>query len=105
MRSGLKRDRGRSFRGRQLDVLACQSSQREWLRKRHGMDDHIATMECWTRACGTWGRLEFAEGFRRYKNHPYPQTPLLEELLAGYIHKICHNRRVPEMRFKVSRVA
>ena len=68
-------------------MLACHSSQREWLRKHHGMDDYIATMERWTRACGTRGRLEFAEGFRRYKNHPYPQTPLLEELLAGYIHK------------------
>jgi len=29
--------------------------------------------------------LELAEGFRRYKGHPYPQSALLEELLGSAV--------------------
>ncbi|MCL6506061.1 MAG: hypothetical protein K6T59_03460 [Bryobacteraceae bacterium] len=43
----------------------------------------VETMERWTRECGRRAGLEFGEGFRRYKGHPYPQTPLLEELLGS----------------------
>jgi N-acetylglucosamine malate deacetylase 1 len=39
-------------------------------------------MERWARECGEPAGLRMAEGFRRYKGHPYPQTPLLEELLG-----------------------
>jgi len=63
-------------------MLARHRSQREWLLKHHGIDDYLETMEQWTRACGSRAGLELAEGFRRYKGHPYPQTPLLEELLG-----------------------
>ena len=67
------------------EMLACHQSQRAWLRKQHGMDDYLAQMEEWTRARGRHYQLEFAEGFRRYPGHPYPQTPLLEELLGNYV--------------------
>jgi LmbE family N-acetylglucosaminyl deacetylase len=63
-------------------MLARHESQREWLRKHHGMDNYLETIEEWTRACGCRAGLEFGEGFRLYKGHPYPQTPLLEELLG-----------------------
>jgi len=64
-------------------MLAQHNSQREWLLKHHGVDNYLDMMERWTRECGRRAGLEFGEGFRRYKGHPYPQTPLLEELLGA----------------------
>lgn len=63
-------------------MLACHESQRNWLRKQHGIDDYLAMMETWTRERGRAGGVELAEGFRRYPGHPYPQSPLLEKLLG-----------------------
>jgi LmbE family N-acetylglucosaminyl deacetylase len=68
-------------------MLAEHRSQREWLLKHHGIDDYLGSMEAWTREAGSKARLELAEGFRRYKGHAYPQTPLLEQLLAPYVIK------------------
>ena len=65
------------------DMLACHESQRNWLRKQHGIDDYILQMQKWSRAVGKRCGCEYAEGFRRYPGHPYPQTPLLEELLKS----------------------
>ena len=65
---------------RKRQMLACHESQRAWLRKQHGIDDYVLQMEQWTRARGQQCGVEFAEGFRRYPGHPYPQTPLLESL-------------------------
>lgn len=64
-------------------MLARHKSQREWLLKHHGIDDYLAMMERWTREIGQRAGMEMAEGFRRYKGHPYPQSGLLEELLRG----------------------
>ena len=64
------------------EMLACHESQRAWLRRQHGIDDYVETMERWTREVGRRAGCEFAEGFRRYKGHPYPQSPVLEQLLA-----------------------
>lgn len=72
---------------RKREMLECHESQRNWLRKQHGIDDYVEQMEQWTRARGQLCGLELAEGFRRYPGHPYPQTPLLEELLDGYFSK------------------
>ena len=63
-------------------MLARHKSQRDWLLKHHGVDDYLDMMERWTRERGRQAGLEFGEGFRRYKGHPYPQSPLLEELLG-----------------------
>lgn len=67
------------------EMLAMHTSQREWLRRQHGIDDYILTMEDWTRTRGRLAGVEYAEGFRRYPGHPYPQTPLLEQLLGGNV--------------------
>ena len=69
------------------EMLACHTSQRNWLRKQHGMDDYMLQMELWTRQRGAMCGVEFAEGFRRYPGHPYPQTLLLEELLGAHVAK------------------
>lgn len=63
-------------------MLACHESQRSWLMRQHGVDDYLIMMEEHTRARGRLAGVEFGEGFRQYKGHPYPQTPLLEELLG-----------------------
>lgn len=64
------------------NMLAAHASQRAWLRRQHGMDDYLETMVKWTTARGQEFGLKAAEGFRRYKGHPFPQAPLVEELLG-----------------------
>lgn len=63
-------------------MLAQHRSQREWLLRHHGVDDYMDMMESQTHEIGRRAGLAFGEGFRRYRGHPYPQTPLLEELLG-----------------------
>jgi len=62
-------------------MLSCHASQREWLRKQHGIDEYLAMMERWSREIGRRAGLEFGEGFRQYVGHPYPKTPLLQRAL------------------------
>lgn len=76
------------FEGKKM-MLARHKSQREWLLKHHGIDDYLDTMERWTRACGRRAGIELGEGFRLYKGHPYPQTPLLQELLGPDLVRPC----------------
>ncbi len=68
-------------------MLAAHASQREWLKRQHGMDDYMLTMEEWTRSRGLLCGAEWAEGFRQYRGHAYPRTPLLQELLAPYLRE------------------
>jgi N-acetylglucosamine malate deacetylase 1 len=72
---------------RKRDMLAAHASQREWLQKQHGMDDYLRSMEDWTRARGRVFCLTFAEGFRQYKHHPYPTSPLLQELVGSRLRR------------------
>ena len=67
------------------EMLAEHKSQREWLRKHHGMDDYLLRMEEWTRENGRRAGVAFAEGFRQYKGHPYPESPLLQDLLGDAV--------------------
>jgi N-acetylglucosamine malate deacetylase 1 len=68
---------------RKRRMLAEHSSQREWLRRHHGVDEYLLEMERWTRERGALAGVPYGEGFRRYRGHPYPQRPLLEEWLNG----------------------
>ena len=63
-------------------MLAQHGSQREWLRRQHGVEDYMLQMEASTRAAGERFGFRFGECFRQYKGHAYPQTPLLQELLG-----------------------
>jgi LmbE family N-acetylglucosaminyl deacetylase len=72
-------------------MLACHASQHEWLKKQHGIEDYLAMMERWTQNRGALVGIDFGEGFRRYAGHPYPETPLLEELLGP--KAIIHDRQ------------
>ena len=64
-------------------MLACHESQRNWLMKQHSVDDYLLMMKEHTRARGQLAGVEYGEGFLHYKGHPYPQSPLLEELLGS----------------------
>lgn len=68
---------------RKQEMLECHRSQRAWLQKHHGMDNYIETMHAWSRERGALGGFAFGEGFRQYLCHPYPRTPLLQELLRA----------------------
>ena len=70
---------------RKREMLSEHASQREWLRRHHGTDDYLDAMERWTRECGRRAGFTHGEGFRQYRGHPYPQSPLLQELLEGLI--------------------
>lgn len=63
-------------------MLEMHASQGAWLRRQHGMPDYVETMEHWTRLRGAEAGLEFGEGFRQYRGHPYPRTGQLQELLG-----------------------
>ena len=63
-------------------MLAAHKSQAEWVARQHGVADHLASMEAWTRRRGQGFGVEAAEGFRQYVHPPYPRTPLLQELLG-----------------------
>lgn len=66
-------------------MLAKHESQRAWLKRQHGMDDYLEQMKRWTEARGRSAGVAYAEGFRQYTVHPYPQENLLGELLAEYV--------------------
>jgi N-acetylglucosamine malate deacetylase 1 len=74
-----------NYMGVKRDMLSCHESQREWLRKHHGMDDFVAVMDQWTRAAGARVGIRYGEGFRRYKVAPFPQTALLPELIGEVV--------------------
>lgn len=69
-------------------MLAEHASQRNWLLHHHGIDDYLMQMERWTRAAGARAGVELAEGFRRYKGHAYPESPLLEDLLGECVIRL-----------------
>jgi len=64
-------------------MLACHVSQDAWVARQHDIPDHLASMEAWTRRRGRDFGVEMGEGFRQYRHHPYPRTPLLQHLLGG----------------------
>ncbi|HWA61308.1 MAG TPA: PIG-L family deacetylase [Caulobacteraceae bacterium] len=63
-------------------MLAAHESQIAWVARQHGVPDQVADMEAWTRRRGRDFAAEFGEGFRQYRHHPYPRSPLLQELLG-----------------------
>jgi LmbE family N-acetylglucosaminyl deacetylase len=64
------------------EMLAAHASQREWLRKHHGMDQYVQAMRDWCAAQGRQAGVAFAEGFRQHLGHSYPQDNLLAQLLG-----------------------
>jgi len=64
-------------------MLACHASQRDWLRKHHGMDHYLEAMRHWSAQRGQQVRVAYAEGYRQHLGHSYPQDNLLAQLLGS----------------------
>ncbi|WP_169974366.1 PIG-L deacetylase family protein [Tautonia rosea] len=62
-------------------MLACHASQRNWLMRQHGIDEYMSIQEQWSSHRGKEIGVAYAEGFRQYTAHPYPQNNLLLELV------------------------
>ncbi|HET6971022.1 MAG TPA: PIG-L family deacetylase [Phenylobacterium sp.] len=77
-------DVGETF-GLKQAMLAKHESQAAWVAKQHGIADHLADMERWTRRVGRDFGVALAEGFRQYRHEPYPKTPRLQDLLGDAV--------------------
>jgi LmbE family N-acetylglucosaminyl deacetylase len=66
-------------------MLSAHVSQAEWVARQHGIADHLAAMEAWSRRRGRDFGVPFGEGFRQYRHEPYPKTPVLQELLGAAV--------------------
>ncbi len=73
------------------EMLACHTTQREWLRAQHGIDEYLDSMRAWsakrgTEAAAIAGRpVTHAEAFRQHLGHAYPRSNLLRELLGNKV--------------------
>ena len=64
-----------------LESLACHASQRDWLKRQHGMDEYLDSCRRWSAERGREIGTDYGEGFRQYKAHPHPTDNLLLKLL------------------------
>ena len=64
------------------EMLLCHESQHAWVAKQHGLTDYLDSMRGFSARQGRDLGVGFAEGFRQYRNQPYPRTPRLQELLG-----------------------
>jgi LmbE family N-acetylglucosaminyl deacetylase len=67
------------------EMLACHTSQRNWLLTHHKMDEYILSMKRFGNQRGSMINAAFAEGFRQHLGHGYPQVNILKEILAGKV--------------------
>jgi LmbE family N-acetylglucosaminyl deacetylase len=64
-------------------MLGAHESQTSWLAKQHDLADPVGAMAAWSRRRGRDFGVDAAEGFRQYRNEPYPRTPRLQELVGA----------------------
>jgi LmbE family N-acetylglucosaminyl deacetylase len=65
-----------------IAMLACHTSQREWLRAHHGMDEYIESMKRHGQMRGQSTGVAYAEGFVQHRGHAYPRNDLLKEIVS-----------------------
>ncbi len=65
-----------------LAMLACHSSQREWLRQQHGLDEYLDGCRRWSAGRGAEIEVAYGEAFRQHKGHPYPHDNALAQVLS-----------------------
>jgi LmbE family N-acetylglucosaminyl deacetylase len=70
------------------DMLKCHESQRNWLKKHHGMDEYIIAMNRFSEIRGKEIGVKYAEGFRQHLGHPYPQNNILNEELGSRVYNV-----------------
>lgn len=67
------------------NMLACHTSQRNWLLTHHKMDEYILSMKRFGEQRGKEINAAYAEGFRQHLGHGYPQNNFLKETLGDLI--------------------
>ena len=67
------------------EMLACHASQRDWLRRHHGVDEYIELMKRQSAARGERAGVKYAEAFTQHLGHGYPHVNLIAETLADYV--------------------
>jgi len=71
--------------------LACHASQRDWLRKHHGIDEYLESLRRWSRELGKQAsekysrQVEYAEAFRQHRGHAYPSANVLASILGDKV--------------------
>jgi len=68
------------------EMLSRHTSQREWLRTHHGVDEYVNKMTAWATQYGQECGCAYAEGLRQHLGHGYPHVPVLQNALAGFLH-------------------
>jgi LmbE family N-acetylglucosaminyl deacetylase len=63
------------------EMLACHASQRDWLRKHHGIDEYIEMMKRGDALQGQRIGKPAGEGFRQHLGHGYPADNVIAKLL------------------------
>jgi len=66
-------------------MLACHKSQREWLRKHHGIDEYIEHMKRQSAERGERAGVRYAEAFVQHLGHGHPQDDVIAETLADHV--------------------
>jgi LmbE family N-acetylglucosaminyl deacetylase len=67
---------------RKTAMLAAHASQREWLRRQHGLDQYVEAMRAWAARQGAAAGVAHAEGYRQHLGHSYPQDDRLGDTLG-----------------------
>ncbi len=76
---------------RKASYLACHVSQRDWLRKHHGIDEYLESMRRWSRELGKQASdkfsrsIEYAEAFRQHRGHAYPSGNIIASILGDRV--------------------
>jgi LmbE family N-acetylglucosaminyl deacetylase len=72
--------------GKKEQMLLCHESQLSWLRAHHGVDEYVESMKALSTMRGKMVGVQYAEGFRQYLGHAYPQDNVLKRELSGVAH-------------------
>jgi LmbE family N-acetylglucosaminyl deacetylase len=67
------------------EMLSRHTSQREWLRSHHGVDEYLNQMTAWATQYGQECGYAYAEGLRQHLGHGYPYEPVLQEALKNTV--------------------
>ena len=70
------------------EVLACHKSQRDWLMKRHNMDQYTETMRETAAQYGKQCGFTHAEGFKQHLGNAYPQDNILKEKMGNLVKEM-----------------
>lgn len=70
---------------RKVAMLCAHVSQRDWLRRQHGVDEYVDLLKSWNRERGEEAGTEYAEAYRQYRGHGFPGENILQSLLGGRV--------------------